>query len=516
VRKRLTLLFALTLALCLVSPHPLHGQGPWPPITVDVLPTFTGNLLTFELKVTNQVDWDLADFTLTAGIPAGTEYVEGHGDFDGAITAFDGQEVTFRVTSLPAGATLGYRYTVEAANGTRDVYRPQVLASWKGHLPGQFVLEPGREPIDATATPVAEADAGNLLEATQTGSDIIHVHGTAHQQGVERGQLLKQEIETQVEAGLASILPQAYDGDPVRWLEAIHSVITQVAPNVLDELRGMAEGSGVPLDDLEIVNFACYVTPSGTALPAGSACSVLAATEEATAAHVLVIGLNQTLNGLATPPVLIVRHFSDTEPPRLDIALPATLQTLVSVVGNGLFWEGHGVTSNEPVPAHSTDMLSLISESLEKARTVDELQQSLLAGPRLKPMIMTIASLPQQRVETLEMSHAQHRIRHPDADGLLISTHHFVSPELEELQPPPINGSTARYDRLLELAQSNLGTITPQMVRTFMHDPEVFDGSGISVVVDAGDGQLSYWDEFQQQWLEISLAELYPGPTAKQ
>lgn len=516
MRKRLFLLLIFTIACSLAGPRLLHAQGAWPPIMVDVKPIIAGDRLTFEIKVTNRTDWGLLDFTLKGNIPAGTTFVEGHGDFDGATVSFDGQEVTFLIITLPAGATLGYRYTVEVGKRTGQVYPPHIWTGWKGRLPGQFLLDTDRKPINMTATPVAEASGSDLDKAISHGPKVIHVHGDAYEQGFERGQVLKREIKRQVEAQLENILPQAYGGDHDKWLKAIHSQITQVAPSVLEELRGMAEGSSVPLDDLEIVNFASYVTPPGAVTPNASACSVLAATEGATDSHALIIGRHQTLNGLNTPPVFIARHFSDTSPPRLDLTLPASLQMLVSVIGNGLFWEGHNVASKEPVPAHATDMMSLSSESLREARTVGELQQELIAKPRLKAMTMTIAELPHNKVRMLELSYTQQDMRHPYADGLLMSTDHFVSPDLENLQPPSINQSSARYDRLFELAQSNWGTITPKMMQTFLHDPQIFQGTGISLVIDAGNMEIAYWDEFRPEWLHISLPDLFATSTAAQ
>jgi hypothetical protein len=514
--KRLFILLILTIAAAMAGTNLLHAQGTWPPVMVDVKPIIGDDHLTFEIKVTNQVDWDLADFTLTGNIPAGTTFVEGHGDFDGATVSFDGQEVTFFVIMLPPGATLGYRYTVDLNNGTGQVYPPQMWTGWKGRLPGQFLFDTDREPIDLGATPVAEADGDDLDRAIGLEPTVIHVHGDAYEQGFERGQVLKREIKRQVAAQLENILPLAYNGDPEKWLEAIHSQITQVAPTVLEELRGMAEGSGVSLDDLEIVNFASYVTLPGAAPSNGSARSVVAATESATDSHTLIIGRHQTLNDLNTPPVFLVRHFNDTSPPRLELAQPASLQMLAAVTGNGLFWEGYNVASKEPVPAHATDMMSLSSEALRDARTVDELQQELIAKPRLKAMNMTIAELPRNEVSLLELSYTRHDVRQPDSDGVLISTDHFASPELEDLQPPSINQSSARYDRLLELAKSNWGIITPQMMQTFLHDPQIFHGTGISLVIDAANMEIFYWDEFRQEWLHISLPSLFAASTTAQ
>ena len=499
----------LTMSLTLVGPAipTASAQGPWPPITLNLKPVITGNRVTFEMKVTNQADWGLTDFNLKASIPPNTTFVEGHGDFDGASVSFDGQEVTFSVVSLPVGATLGYRYTVQFSSGSTPIYSPQIWASWKGRLPGQYLFERQQQPISLTPTPDSGQGVADL--STANGLQIVHVSGDLYEQGLERGQVLKEEIETQVKAQLALILSQGYNGDPKKWVEAIHTQVSQVTPEVMDELRGIADGSGVALNDLEIVNFSNYVMPAETKTVFTSLCSALAATNSATASGTLLIGRNQVLRNQSAAPLLLVRHFNDTRPPRCDLTLPASLEMFVSVTGNGLFWSGHTIASKEAIPAHATDNVSMISEALRNARTLDELQQTLVTQPQLQAMNMIVASLPQNEVRLLELSYTQYNVTQPDAYGLLASTDHFAAPALEALRPPTINQSLTRYDMLLATAQARAGTITPQVMQTIMHDPLLWEGTGMSLVVDAARMQLSWWSDLDQKWVDIALTDLF-------
>ena len=513
MQKRLLWIFILIIALIPAAPLPdgslVRAQGPWPPVDIQLKPTITGNRITFEITATNLVDWDLADFVPKVETPVGTTFVEGHGDFSGASVTFDGQEVTFSIVKLPLRAVLGYRYTVELAPGVTQIYSPEMWISWKGRLPGQYLFASDHQPINLTPTPTAQVSStDNLSRAALSDLPVINVWGGAYEQGLARGQILQQEVVEQVNAELSFILPQAYEGSHTKWLEAIHTQITQIAPDVLEELRGIADGSGVDLDDLEIINFASYVAPPDTPLGNGIACYVLAASGSATTSRSLIIGRHQDLRDQTTRPVFIVRHFSNINSPRIDITLPASMGIFASVTAGGLFLEPHPVIGQGPVPAGATDTMSLIRESLDKAQTLDSLQQLLISQNRIQAANMTIADLSKNEVRTLELSYTQSAVVLPDAEGLLISTNRYVATDLQSLQPQATNQPLTYRSRLLELAHANRGQITPETLQTYLHDPQIWNDAGLSLVVDADQMTLAYWDQFNRKWITLSLKDV--------
>jgi len=472
----------------------------------------TGSRVTFEIKVTSLVDWDLADFVLKVEVPPNTTFVEGHADFNGGYATFDGQEITFSVVKLPFKATLGYRFTVELAADATQVYLPEMWISWKGRLPGQYLFASDHKPISLASAPtVITSGADNLSHAVSDELLVIHLWGSAYEQGLARGQILRDEVTNQVRTELDFILPQAYGGNPTKWLEAIHSQVTQLAPSVLDELRGIADGSGLSLGDLEILNFAAYVAPPETLLNSGHTCYVLAAMGNATQSRNLIIGRSQKLGELASRPVFIVRHPENLALLRMELTLPASLEPFVTVTAGGLFLESHRVVSQEAVPAGATDAMSLERDSLDAAQTLDSLQEFLLSQNRMQAANMTIARLPKNEVRVLELSYTQSAVLLPDADGLLVSTDRYTAPEMQALQPQIVSESPPYYNRLLELARASRGLITPQTVQTYLHDPQIWDGTGLSVVVDADQMTLTYWEQFNQKWFTLSLKDILKG-----
>ena len=508
----LIIMFGLASVASPSGGSPAQAQGPWPPVDIQVKPVLTGNRVTFEIKVTSLVDWDLADFVLKVEVPSDTAFVEGHADFDGASVTFDGREVTFAVVKLPLRATLGYRFTVELAADTTQIYLPEMWVSWKGRLPGQYLFASDHRPLDLASTPTLEAPGvDDLSHALAGGLPVIHLWGSAYEQGLARGHILRQSIIEQVQAELAFILPQAHGGSATKWLEAIHTQVTQIAPGVLDELRGMAEGSGVSLDDLELINFAVYVAPPETPLNSGSGCYVLAATGNTAQARNLIIGRRQELSRPASRPAFLVRHPQNPALSRVELALPASLEPLAVVTAGGLFVESHRVLSQGAVPAGATDSMSLIRDALDAPQTLESLQQALLSQNRMQAANMTIARLPKKEVRALELSYTQSAVLLPDADGLLISADRYLSPEMQALQPQLVAQSPPYYNRLLELARASRGQITSQAMQTFLHDPQIWDGTGLTVVIDADLMTLAYWEQFHQEWFTLSLRDLLEG-----
>jgi isopenicillin-N N-acyltransferase like protein len=490
-----------------VFPVPaLAQQAAWPPIKVDVIPTMSGSRVTFEVKVTNVVDWTLVDFTLKGSLPANTTFVEAHPDFDGAVVSFDGQDASFFVIGLPAKATIGVRYTVDAGDQMEKVNGPQLWAGWKGRMPGQALFDHSRQLVSS----LTSGGRGNTVEdARGHGLTIIEVYGSPYEQGQQRGARLSSEIKAQVTAHLGAVLPRSFGGSRSKWLEAIRPLVDGADRDVVDELRGLADGSGVSLEDLQLADFSTYIAALDSAAASSASCSVLATVGSANQKASLLLGRQQDVAADSVAPVLVIRRFVDGRPARLDLTDPASLDPAAVVTSNGLFWEGHAAFSKESVPAHAADLASAIDSTLSSARTLDDLQTGLTARPRLRAMNAVVADLTSGEVRSLELSSSRAATSRAGKEGILISTNHFLMPDMADLQPPSVNRSLTRNDRLNKLATSRRGQLTLDDIQTFLHDPQVSPGTGLSLAVDADAGRIRLWDQAHKRWFEISLADVF-------
>jgi isopenicillin-N N-acyltransferase like protein len=495
-----------------ILPGPaLAQQAAWPPIKIDVIPTVSGSRVTFEVKVTNAVDWTLVDFSLKGSLPVKATFVEAHADFDGAVVSFDGQDASFFVIGLPANATIGVRYTIDAGDEIQKVTGPQIWAGWKGRMPGQALFDHSRQLISS----LASGRGNTVADARAHGLSIVEVSGTPYEQGQQRGARLASEVKMQVVAYLGAVLPRSFGGNRGKWLEAIRPLVDGADHDVVDELRGLADGSGVPLEDLQLANFSTYIAALDSTAAGSASCSVLATVGAANQKASLLIGRQQdSVDSVA--PVLMVRRFTDGRPARLDLTQPASLDPIVVITSDGLFWEGHVAFSKEPVPADAADLVSVVNSALTSARTLDDLQKGLSARPRRRAMNSVIADLTAGEVRSVELSSSRASSGRASKEGILISTDHFLTPAMAGLQPPSVNGSLTRNDRLNKLATSRRGQLTLDDIQTFLHDPQVSVGAGLSFAVDADAGRVRLWDPAHQRWFEIALADVFGSSSLAQ
>lgn len=485
----------------------LAQEAVWPPIKVDVMPTVSGDRVTFEVKVTNVVDWTLVDFTLKGSLPAKATFVEAHADFDGAVVSFDGQDASFFVIGLPAKATIGVRYTVDAGDEVDKITGPQLWAGWKGRMPGQALFDESTKPLSE----LAADNVDTVKDARAHGLSIVDVYGSPYEQGQQRGAGLASQIKLQVAAHLGAVLPRSFGGNRSKWLEAIQPLVDGADRDVTDELRGLADGSGVPLEDLELANFSAYIAAVDLTANGSAQCSVLATAGGINQKASLLLGRHQDAAEDSAPPVLIVRRYVDGRPDRLDLTQPASLDPAVVITADGLFWEGHVAFSKEPVPADSDDLFSLVGSALRSARTLDDLQSGLTARPRMRAMNSVIADLSSGEVRSLELSSGRAAAGRAGKEGILISTNHFLTADMADLQPPSVNRSLTRNDCLNKLAASRRGQLTLDDIQTFLQDPQISTGTGLSLVVDADARLIRLWDQAHGRWFEIALADVFTG-----
>ena len=172
--------------------------------------------------------------------------------------------------------------------------------------------EPGTRPADSALTFVAHAHGGSLWRAGRL--YVLKTRGSAFERGRQHGVLLRQEINQGVAPLLALRafdLPQMRDAHaPAR--EALHKLTEQVFQSIeadvsrslLEELRGMAEGSGLAYETLFRASFlsealqvlASFGAGKGEAV-ANGACTAAVLTGARTKAGGSLHGKNQDYDG---------------------------------------------------------------------------------------------------------------------------------------------------------------------------------------------------------------------------
>ena len=267
--------------------------------------------------------------------------------------------VTLKIAAdatLPKAATTGLTVV--------DVDRPELeFALGRGLVRAVDVLQynSGREkPGDE----VRKADAGRLV--VDQGQRVAVLAGTPYQIGFQHGKMLAAEARRLTDAVLYCV-GTAYSVEKKRWfLDDIRGVFKRLRPHIpaeyLDEMRGVADGSRIPLESVQLANV----------FPALFHCSGFVLLPKATQTDKLYHGRvldYMTEIGLQRDAVLFAVRKSKAVPFANvgyagfigSVTGMNTSQVCIGEMGGG----GAGQYDGTPMPI-------LVRMALERARTLDE------------------------------------------------------------------------------------------------------------------------------------------------
>jgi isopenicillin-N N-acyltransferase like protein len=205
----------------------------------------------------------------------------------------------------------------------------------------------------------------------QNGQQILHLKGTPYERGYQHGFLLKDQIQRNI----ATYIDKPKSPMPGRveeFAKSLPMLMSYVPEHFIEEMQGLADGSGVPLDKIVILNlfpemFHCSgITVSGQASKNGELY------------HVRVLDYSIGKN-LQTTSVLQV-----VEPENglafLNISYAGFIGTVTGMnqekIAIGEIG-GLGYGSWQGIP-----MAFLLREILQKATTLDEVKTILQTSPR--------------------------------------------------------------------------------------------------------------------------------------
>ncbi|ADV63129.1 peptidase C45 acyl-coenzyme A:6-aminopenicillanic acid acyl-transferase [Isosphaera pallida ATCC 43644] len=137
---------------------------------------------------------------------------------------------------------------------------PPVRADEPNFPPDQTPRIIGADGATTSARLIARHGKGFLEEIN--GYRILHLEGSPYDMGVQHGALLKDEIREQVRF-LFDVKAKELDAgigpfkvDPYKVILGISKTQQQFVPQrFYDELRGVADGSGLPYEDIVVANF---------------------------------------------------------------------------------------------------------------------------------------------------------------------------------------------------------------------------------------------------------------------
>jgi isopenicillin-N N-acyltransferase-like protein len=247
--------------------------------------------------------------------------------------------------------------------------------------------------------------------------------------------------------------------------------VARVYPELLEELHGIAETSGLEYFDLLHLNLntdVAYARAYSMVLD----CTQVVACGHATVDGKTYLAKTRDLSRGPTQHVLVHREYDDGSS-RVEVqiagqlTLPLGINTYGVAVGTSGQWSSRVVVdlSRGDRAWHIPNLQPV----LRCARSADEALEIMREQPRVAGMNMTVVDA--DHAYALEITAADVIVSEP-SDGLLVRTNHYVSPQAQYLAPTPSEnqGTYDRYARAWKMANGARGTIGMQTMWRILSD----------------------------------------------
>ena len=326
---------------------------------------------------------------------------------------------------------------------------------------------------------------------------VLHLKGTPYDVGFQHGILMRDEIRN----GVVKRYSDPINGG-VKTRSLMSWILTQYLNykifkpyekaqprDVLDELKGIADGCGLPFKTIFKANHHTGVSMNmmpvifkqnlkkfqklGVQIGAG-ACSTFGATKEATKDGKTVVGRNTDYGGVEGWPKYQTAMFVEPEEGYKHVKL-GTAGILLYAPGmneKGIVLCGHYMIYEDITPK-GWNIAAFTDEILRKASNLDEAIEILNNNPRGASCGFVIADGKTKDAFAAEVSSGKATIRRLE-DNRLVMTNMAITEEKRKIDLVAkfnLNeGCPGRYRRLMQLIKKNYGKIDPSLAAEFMGD----------------------------------------------
>lgn len=291
-----------------------------------------------------------------------------------------------------------------------------------------------------------------MLQATG-GMPIVHLDGPPYRQGYLHGRAFAELIRINTDimkTGITYLEGRGRSYDYVGIVRRSYSYARSRRPEIEDELRGLADGSGLPLDEILMHNFPVFVL--GSLLP--MECTQVLVPGHLSADGVTRLAKTRDVSSARNRNVVLHRV---TESGREVIQL--THAGSLAMVGSALTSEGlmlstSGVWSKRTKIAFEDADQAWLGSNMDPVTrdcgTVDEVEQVLRREPRLTNLNVVVSDATGAGA-AFEIT-PDGVYRHDVTTGGMIRTNHFHSQGLADLAPTEeeYESTYTRYRTALE------------------------------------------------------------------
>jgi len=224
-----------------------------------------------------------------------------------------------------------------------------------------------------------------IVDTVGTGTDrikVVVVKGNPYEMGKQLGTLLADDISASLGDFLQAVRKEYGDEVDVDWL--LKGAWLDNAPyideRVLEEMRGMAEGSGVPLEEIQMAHMVPVVSPY--------ACSGVVTWGEATAGgHTYQLrNLDYTMDaGLQDHPLVVV-YLPDKGTAHINVTFAGYIASHTGMNANHLVFgeKGRSKSSEFPYNIKGKHFSFLFREMMYDATSLEDVLSTVRKGPLIK------------------------------------------------------------------------------------------------------------------------------------
>lgn len=313
-----------------------------------------------------------------------------------------------------------------------------------------------------------KSDPGSL--ELRNGLYVLHLTGSPREMGLAHGRLLK-EMLPEVKAYIRQIAPELFQ-DYLRDNGLIAKIEGYVGPDIIEELRGISEGSegAIGYEDLLLLNSPLYVLYNFGNLFGISGCSSFAAFGEATADGRLLVGRNLDWSAMSFSqkyPVVLI-YEPKGKPAFVSFGYPGIAGVLTGMNAHGVMAAIHVDLSTE-LTLDGVDILFGLRRVLEKASNLAEAERILIDLPRSTGGNVVLAGASDVNASVFEFSTLHYALRRPENETIW-ETNNYQDPVMQTYESAFVAGSPWRYQRLGDLLNLNYGQLNPDLAVTMLRD----------------------------------------------
>lgn len=299
---------------------------------------------------------------------------------------------------------------------------------------------------------------------------IIEAKGTPYQQGVIQGEQLRETIEKNVQTVLAEMEKNHMNTERYRsFVDRNLRFMEQFHRDIYDEMKGIADGSGILFQDIVYLNIPAYFMDEYF----NQECSMLMVRGKATADGNTYVIKNRDMS-MYIEQAVIRREYPDGLK-MVEINGAGT----VTYPACGMNSYGLGVTntgfwsSKAPSAAERVDSAHIFLNAhilLAQCKSAKEALKCLEETPRMNGLNVILVDT--KDAFCVEMTKDEIFVMEDDGSGVLFRSNHYISDKFCHLNPgrDEYASTFMRYERIEELVKERYGKLRFQDLFRIMSD----------------------------------------------